>query len=356
MGRQGPPNFRPAKDSGSRGLRRRRAGRQNRRALAKKPTAPTRVADFDSAILRVERERKTRIWSIIHLGPDAHFCHSTYGAVFKSRHDIGTGQRIDLLVHSGGGHPEVAYRIMRFFRHRFEEVNIIVPLFAKSAATLMCLGADTVFMGEMADLGPIDIQLHDQVKHGGKQFSPLDEFKSLEFMREQAIEWMDYYATIMNVKFGLSIREALKDSVPLVTGLLRPIFEQIDPIEMGGYRRNIAISEEYARRMLALTGNQNAEAIVDQTVWGYPAHDFCIDIEEAARLGIPVEPLPEAQEKAICNAIGALRKHGRDEHYGFTPQPVKKPKAVREIRPAPERAGDRAGEGRDTGQAKRLRA
>ena len=255
--------------------------------------------------------------------------------MFQNRHEIGSGDRIEILLHSGGGHPDIAYRVMKFFRRRFKQVDVIVPMYAKSSATLMCFGADTVYMGEFADLGPIDIQLHDEVEHGSKQFSPLDEFKSLEFMREQAIEWMDYYATIMNLKYDMSIKEALKDSVPLVTALMRPIFEQIDPVEMGGYRRSIAIGEEYAKRMLALTGNPNADQIIERTVWGYPSHDFCIDIDEAAELGLPVQRLPEAHDKILTAALLATQ---RDHYYGFTPPVAKKPRNVRKA-PAPAIVG-----------------
>jgi len=221
----------------------------------------------------------------------------------------------------------------------------------------MCLGADKVVMGEVADLGPIDIQLHDQVEHGGKQFSPLDEFKSLEFMREQAIEWMDYYATIMNLKYGMSIKEALKDSAPLVSALMRPIFEQIDPVEMGGYRRAIAIGEEYAKRMLALTGNPNADEIVETTVWGYPSHDFCIHLDEALELGLPIEQLSEPHERILSTAIVDLMHHsGRDSYYGFTPPPVKKPKAVRKVRPTAEGETARTGPSGGPRETERLRA
>ena len=93
-------------------------------------------------------------------------------------------------MHSPGGHPDYAYQVMKFFRRRYKEVNIIVPLMAKSAATLMCLGADKVFMGEFADLGPIDVQINDPANDRDTAISPLDEFKSLEYMRDMAIEWL----------------------------------------------------------------------------------------------------------------------------------------------------------------------
>jgi hypothetical protein len=226
--------------------------------------------------------------------------------------------------------------VMKFFRRRFQEVNVIVPLAAKSAATLMCLGADKIYMGEMADLGPIDIQIDDTYEHGSKSFSPLDEFKSMEYLREMSIEGMDYYASLMNSQYGVSIKQGLEASVPLISELMRPIFGQIDPIKMGGYRRAIAIGEEYAKRMLALTGNPKAMQIVQTMVWEYPSHDFAIEFEEAQQLGLPVERLPEAQDQSLTAGILGV---GKDHYHGFVPTQsrtaISSAKPVRKSRKAP---------------------
>ena len=257
-------------------------------------------------------------------------------SVFRDREIMGHGEKVELLIHSGGGHPEVAFKVMKFFRRRFKEVNVIVPLYAKSAATLMCLGADKIYMGEMADLGPIDIQIDDSYEHGSKSFSPLDEFKSMEYLREMSIEGMDYYASLMNIQYGVSIKEGLQASVPLITELMRPIFGQLDPIKMGGYRRAIAIGEEYAKRMLSLTGNPNATQIVQTMVWDYPSHDFAIEFEEAKQLGLPVEKLSEAQERSLTRGILSV---GKDHYHGFVPPPSrperKEPKPMRKGRNTP---------------------
>jgi len=35
--------------------------------------------------------------------------------------------------------------------------------------------------------------------------------------------------------------------------MMRPLFEQINPLETGEHKRAMAIGEEYAKRLLALT-------------------------------------------------------------------------------------------------------
>ncbi len=288
-------------------------------------SADKNLDEFLEAMRLIEKRRGSRICCMIHRA--SHICHPTRWWLRTDRLSAGTGDKIELLIYSPGGHPEIAFQVMKFLRGRFKTVNVIVPLGAKSAATLMCLGADKIYMGELAELGPIDIQLGDPVEQGGKSFSPLDEFKSMEYMREMAIEWIDYYASIMLEQYEIPLHDGLRDAVPLVSALMRPIFERIDPIEMGGYRRAIAISEEYAKRMLAISGNPNHSAIVRRMVWDYPSHDFCIDFDEVAAIGLPVERLPEEQDLAICEALFNLE---RKEYHGFVSppsQPSKRPQA-----------------------------
>ncbi len=146
----------------------------------------------------------------------SHICRPTKWWLRTDRLSAGRGDKIELLLYSPGGHPEIAFQMMKFLRGRFKTVNVIVPLEAKSAATLMCLGADKIYMGELAELWPIDIQLDDPLEQGGKSFSPLDEFKSMEYMRDLAIEWIDYYANIMLEQYQLPLHEGLRDAVPLV--------------------------------------------------------------------------------------------------------------------------------------------
>lgn len=290
--------------------------------------SPDSMMPVLEAVRELEKERGCPIWCMAHCN-SGHICGPTMWSVYEDRHKVGKGEKVELLLHSGGGHPEIAFKVMKFFRRRFRVVNVIVPLSAKSAATLMCLGADQIYMGELAELGPVDIQLDDSYEHGVKSFSPLDEFKSMEFLRESAIDGMDYYASLMNAQYGTSIKDGLEASIPLIAELMKPIFRQIDPIKMGGYRRAIAIGEEYAKRMLALTGNPKAVQIVQKIVWEYPSHDFCIDFEEAKSLGLPVQRLPEAQDHKLCAAILEV---GRGQYHGFAssreshqePKPMRK--------------------------------
>jgi len=69
---------------------------------------------------------------------------------------IGKAEKIDLFLYSRGGDVSVPWRIVSMFREFCDELSIIVPYKAYSAATLISLGADKIIMGKKAELGPID--------------------------------------------------------------------------------------------------------------------------------------------------------------------------------------------------------
>ena len=74
-------------------------------------------------------------------------------------YDADPEQNLHLLLHSPGGDGEVAIRIVRAAQSRCKELTVIVPDMAKSAATLLSLGAQNILMGPASDLGPIDPQI-----------------------------------------------------------------------------------------------------------------------------------------------------------------------------------------------------
>lgn len=65
---------------------------------------------------------------------------------------------LHVMLVSPGGDGETAVRLVRAAQARCKDLTIIVPDQAKSAATLMALGAHRILMSATSDLGPIDSQ------------------------------------------------------------------------------------------------------------------------------------------------------------------------------------------------------
>lgn len=74
------------------------------------------------------------------------------------------GRELLLLINSPGGDALAAERIVNVCKSYSKDgFRVIVPSMAKSAATMICLGADEILLSNTSELGPIDPQIliHD---------------------------------------------------------------------------------------------------------------------------------------------------------------------------------------------------
>ena len=95
--------------------------------------------------------------------------------------------RVDLLLHSNGGDVATAEKLVHMIwdvTWPSGEFRVIVPDRAKSAATLLALGANVIIMSSASELGPIDpqVELNDtnssRVQHS--VFDYLDAFQAAQ--------------------------------------------------------------------------------------------------------------------------------------------------------------------------------
>lgn len=68
-------------------------------------------------------------------------------------------RELDLVIHSPGGSPQAAEQMVNYLRAKFNYIRVLVPLQAKSAATMIALGCDEIVLGLHSELGPIDPQI-----------------------------------------------------------------------------------------------------------------------------------------------------------------------------------------------------
>ena len=91
-------------------------------------------------------------------------------AFMETCHNVAENE-LDLIIHSPGGSPQAAEQIINYLRTQFKYIRAIVPIQAKSAATMIALGCDEIVMGNHSELGPIDPQIPIPVP-GGFRFAP----------------------------------------------------------------------------------------------------------------------------------------------------------------------------------------
>jgi len=68
------------------------------------------------------------------------------------------GNKLDLILHTGGRSAEATDAIVTYLRQKFNHIRIIIPQAAMSAGTMFALSADEIVMGRHSFIGPIDPQ------------------------------------------------------------------------------------------------------------------------------------------------------------------------------------------------------
>lgn len=133
-----------------------------------------------------------------------------------------SGQALDLILESPGGSGEAAEDIIRILRSRYDDLAVIVPGWAKSAATIMTMAGNEILMGTSSALGPIDAQITWQ----GKVFSADALLEGMEKIKQEVTTSGALNKAYIPILQGISPGElqsaenALDFAKKLVTGWL----------------------------------------------------------------------------------------------------------------------------------------
>jgi len=170
--------------------------------------------------------------------------------------EIGPQPKLDVILFARGGDPDQAYvigNILQDFAR--EKLTIIVPRFAKSAATLIACAGDEIIMGSASELGPIDLIVERTIDEKRWEIS--------------AVSVMELLKMIKDGTFGdlaLKVIELIDKHLPLV--------------ELGDYGRLTEHTEFLAKRLLArrmCKDNPNlAENIARELCREYRSHGAAI--------------------------------------------------------------------------------
>lgn len=247
--------------------------------------------------------RKSGIITIILPKEDLGFQH--FGEIYKLISE-NKCKHLSIILLCFGGDIHTAYRIIEFLRSHCNYMTTIIPMFAKSAATLFILASDEIVMGELAELGPLDTQILVIEKGEKKYTSALNPFKSLEELLLFSTQALDLTVKLCLARAYLSIDEALKHSIDFVGRISAPLFSQLKPDKIGENSRALAVAKEYGERLLRRYSKwdkmEEREKILDLLVTGYPSHDYIIDYKELNDIGFNVT-LPSKEEKQILEKI-----------------------------------------------------
>jgi len=210
---------------------------------------------------------------------------------------ISGADQINVLLHSPGGDATLVEKMTEMFRTHLSGQNsklrVIVPNVAKSAATVLALGADQILMGYCSELGPIDPQVPIAV-------SGMTQWVSAFAFVEARDKLMD------------QIADALKKNEPTVgflqqlAGLNIPFTDEMENQIGFAKKTAIALLDKYmlvprfpGKKRRAKKASEIAEKLLSKQL--FPVHGYYIDGGTAQKLGLEVELIDK--DDALWKAI-----------------------------------------------------
>jgi len=227
-----------------------------------------------------------------------------------------TQNGLTVIVSSPGGSALAVERLINVCReHSAGDFEVIVPKQAKSAATLLCFGANRILMSRTSELGPIDMQVYLRTQDGG------------------------FYAPVDVI---LNSYETLLDQATKTEGRPDPYLQQLmnyDARLIEYYKREQALGEDIAVAALQqsmFSGKSRRQILRRIRPFIEPSetksHGRAILIEQAKQCGLNVQEVPiheELWEQIMELHVRADQYVSRDaskliesaEHQFYVPAP-----------------------------------
>ena len=260
--------------------------------------------EFAEAMIGLEKSLGMPLWFLIQDGSEHDMCRHIEVGFFNARHELPKHKPIALLVESPGGRADVAYGIAKLIKRQCGSFVVIVAQWAKSAATLLSLGASEILLAEHAQLGPLDAQYNDLDRESTT--SALDETQSLERLHAAALDALDKTVLLLAQRTGKRLETITPQAMKFTADLLRPLFEKVDVVQYTNRQRTLKVAEEYAVRLLRTQYHMDqAKAIARRLVYMYPEHGFVIDCDEARDIGLNIRE-PTVEQAQFLDKITPL--------------------------------------------------
>ena len=196
-------------------------------------------------------------------------------------------KKIDLFLYSRGGDVSVPWRIVSMFREFCDELSVLVPYKAHSAATLISLGTDKIVMGRKAELSPIDPTLRKMVT--GELAGPPQEI---------SVEDVNSYISFVRERANINDQSAIAQMVSILAN-------NLSPLTLGSVNRQNSHIRLVARKLLTSRKEKIDEAkinsIIETLTEKIYSHGHAIGRKEAQEIGLPVEMPEESLENSIWN-------------------------------------------------------
>jgi len=245
-------------------------------------------------IQKIEKKRDSRIISYFtgdRQGLVTQVADDAVRLMHSHLQTFGRQKQIDLFLYTRGGVLMAPLRIVQLVREYCQTFQVLVPYRAHSAGTLICLGADKIVMGRLAELTPVDPST-------ANDFNPQNPL-SPAMRIPISVEDVTAYLSLAEKKARLTSENTRLE-------VFRSLTNQINAIALGNVHRVYGEIRSLVDNLLRLHMTTAEEkkripAIVKTLTETY-THDHLIPRVEGKRIGLKVET-PDDELEALMTQL-----------------------------------------------------
>lgn len=248
------------------------------------------ATSLQAIIEELEHLRQSRV--VLYVGQDrGQFVHQISEEdvlpLFQCLRQQEQVDRLDLVLNLAGGSISTAHWICRLLHTYGKHFSVLVPSKARSAATLLCLGAHEIVMGPFAQLGPIDPHIAQHIAQRESSVPgnpPIISAEDIRVFRQMAQTW-----------FGIQESEHNIQLLQLLCGRIFPtsltaFFRAAQQIEV--------TAEQHLRLHLPEASLELRQKIAEYFIHGCYSHDYIITRDDAREIGLNITS-PSQQEETV---------------------------------------------------------
>jgi ATP-dependent protease ClpP protease subunit len=198
-------------------------------------------------------------------------------AIMQCLKEIGKVDTLALYIRSDGGNGMVSLRIIHLLRSFVKHLILLAPSECASAATMLALGCDSIYMGPLSSLSPVDSSMVHQL-------SPVDK------LTNKVSVSFDELSRV--VKLWREENEQISESENM-DNPYKHLYQYIHPLVFGAIDRHSSLSIRICKEILGyhINDEEKIDKITSRLNHDYPAHGYPITIREARNMGLPVKDL-----------------------------------------------------------------
>ena len=258
-------------------------------------------AERQDCLKRIEELRGSRVISYItsdRPNLSTQIADDTVSLFYELLEEMGPQEKIDLYLYTRGGNTVAPLRIVNLVREYCKSFNVIVPYRAHSAGTLIAIGGDTIVMGRLSELSPVDPSTANEFNPP----SPTNPGQKSPISVEDITAYL-----------ALAEKQAKLTSEATRLEVFKAMTSQLNVMALGNVQRVYLEIRNFAESLLRLHMTSEKERAripkIIQFLTETYTHDYLIARNEAKQIGLPVVFPTAPLEKEI---VGLFKTYEKD--------------------------------------------